>query len=54
MIAQVMESNASWEKVMMEKITNSISGQGQFDELSKSDIDEVIGLFKALQEKVDG
>lgn len=54
MIAQVMESNASWEKVMMEKITNSISGQGQFDELSKSDIDEVVGLFKALQEKVDG
>lgn len=53
-IAEEMEKNSSWEKVMMEKIKNSISGQGVFDELSKKDIDNVIMMFKELQEKIDG
>ena len=53
-IVSEMEKNASWEKVMIEKIINSVNGQGTFDELSKSDIDNVIGLFRELQEKIDG
>lgn len=53
-IASEMEKNARWEKVMIEKITNSIKGQGAFDELTKKDIDEVIEMFQELQEKIDG
>ena len=49
-----MEKNTRWEKVMIEKIINSINGQGTFDELTKSDIDEVIKMFQELQEKIDG
>lgn len=52
-IASEMEKNTRWEKVMIEKITNSIKGQGTFDELTKKDIDEVIELFQELQEKMD-
>lgn len=53
-IASVMEKNVNWEKVMIEKIVNSVNGQGTFDELSKNDIDEVISMFRELQVKLDG
>lgn len=53
-IASEMEKNTSWEKVMIEKITNSIKGQNKFDELTKNDIDEVIKMFQKLQEELDG
>lgn len=53
-IVSEMEKNTSWEKVMIEKIVNSVNGQGTFDELTKNDIDNVIGMFRELQEKIDG
>lgn len=53
-IVSEMEKNPSWEKVMIEKIINSVNGQGTFDELTKNDIDNVIGMFRELQEKIDG
>ena len=39
---------------MLEKIVNSINGQGKFNELTKKDIDDVITVFQKLQKKVDG
>ena len=53
-IVSVMEKNTNWESVLLEKITNSLNGCGTFDELTKSDIDQVINAFKELQEKIDG
>lgn len=53
-IACDMKKNTRWEKVMIEKIINSINGQGTFDELTKNDIDKVIEMFQELQEKIDG
>lgn len=53
-IASEMAKNTSWEKVMIEKIVNSVNGQGTFDELTKNDIDNVIDMFRELQEKIDG
>jgi hypothetical protein len=53
-IASEMERNTSWEKVMIEKIVNSVNGQGKFDELTKEDIDKVISMFCELQEKIEG
>ena len=53
-IASEMQKNTSWEKVMVEKIVNSINGQGKFDELTKNDIDDVIKMFQELQTKVEG
>lgn len=53
-IASEMQKNTSWEKVMVEKIVNSVNGQGKFDELTKNDIDDVIKMFQELQTKVEG
>lgn len=53
-IAQDMKQNSKWESVLVEKITNSLNGCGTYDELTKEDIDEVISVFKELQEKIDG
>lgn len=53
-IALEMEKNTNWEKVMVEKIVNSINGQGRFDEFTKNDIDDVISMFQELQKKVEG
>lgn len=52
-IASVMEKNANWESVLIEKILNSLRGYGTYDELTKSDIDKIIIAFKELQEKLD-
>lgn len=53
-IAFEMEQDTKWEKVLIEKIVNSLNGQGTFDELTKNDIDEVIKVFQELQEIIDG
>lgn len=53
-IASAIQKNNNWESVMVEKIINSINGQGKFDELTKNDIDDVIKMFQELQEKIEG
>lgn len=52
-IASLMKRNTNWEGVLIEKILNSLSGYGTYDELTKDDIDKVIIAFKELQEKFD-
>lgn len=53
-IALDMKNNTKWESVLVEKITNSLNGCGTYDELTKEDIDQVISVFKEIQEKIDG
>lgn len=53
-IFQIMEKNINWEKSLVEKIINSLNGLNEYDELSKTDIDELIKAFKKLEEKVNG
>ena len=52
-IASRMKENTIWEDVMIEKIENSLEGKDVYDELTKTDIDHLIGIFQELQEKVD-
>ena len=40
-------------KKKKKKIVNSVNGQGKFDELTKNDIDDVIKMFRELQEKIE-
>lgn len=49
-ITSELQKNTSWEKVMVEKIVNSVNGQGKFDEFTKNDIDDVIKMFQWLDE----
>lgn len=53
-VSSEMGKNSSWEKVMVEKIVNSVNGQGKFDEFTKNDIDEVVKMFQELQKKIEG
>lgn len=52
-ISSRMKENTIWEDVMIEKIENSLEGKDVYDELTKTDIDHIIGIFQELQEKVD-
>lgn len=53
-IAVNLKNNKSLEKVMVEKITNSLEGIGIYDELTKSDIDKLVEAFKEVQEVLHG
>ena len=53
-IFEIMEKNENLEKPLVEKIINSLNGLDEYDELSKTDIDELIEAFKKLEEKVNG
>lgn len=53
-IASVMEENDKLDKVLVEKITNLLNGCEIYDELTKSDIDEIVNIFKEIQEDIDG
>ena len=53
-IFEIMEKNTNFEKPLVEKIINSLNGLDEYDELSKTDIDELIKSFKKLEEKVNG
>lgn len=51
-IFEIMEKNENLEKPLVEKIINSLNGLDEYDELSKTDIDELIKSFRQLEEKV--
>lgn len=52
-LAEKLENNSEWETILKEKIINSLNGVGTYDELTKSDIDQLIKAFKVIQEKLD-
>lgn len=52
-LAEKLESNENWETTVKEKIVNSLQGIGVYDELTKTDIDQLILAFKDIQEKLD-
>ena len=53
-LAEKLEINTSWESTLIEKIINSLNGVGTYDELTRTDIDNLISAFKEIQEKIDG
>lgn len=52
-LAEKLESNQKWEITLKEKIINSLQGIGAYDELTKTDIDQLIAAFKDIQEKIN-
>lgn len=53
-IANKLRSNDGIDKVLIEKIVNSLEGSAKYDELTTSDIDDIIVAFKELQRNIDG
>lgn len=51
-IMSTIQNNNRWEKLLVEKIYNSLNGLNTYDELSKEDIDNIINIFKKIHEMV--
>lgn len=51
-IATKLKSNNGIDKVLIEKIINSLDGTSQYDELTIKDIDNIISVFKELQSNI--
>lgn len=54
LLAELINENDSWEKVVKEKVIDTLKGKKVYDELTKSDIDELIQAFREIQEIIDG
>lgn len=52
-IADKLKLNEGIDKVLIEKIMNSLDGLAQYDELTTKDIDDIIIAFKELQRDFD-
>lgn len=52
-IGTLMEENKKWGEVLKERISNSLNGTTAYDEFSKNDIDELISVFKKIQESAN-
>ena len=52
-LAKRLNENDSWEPVLKEKVIGALEGKGTYDELTKSDIDELVKAFAEIMEKCD-
>lgn len=52
-LANLVESNNSWEKLLKEKVLATLNGSNSYDELTKTDIDTLIEAFKEIQVSLD-
>lgn len=52
-LAKKMSDNESWEKVLKEKVLDTLQGTQAYDELTKEDIDILIGAFKKIKEDIN-
>lgn len=53
-LARKMEGNDSWETILKEKVIGAFNGTSTYDELTKTDIDNLVNAFKEIQEQIDG
>ncbi|MFA6940786.1 MAG: hypothetical protein WCQ54_07350 [Clostridiaceae bacterium] len=53
-IANKLKSNEGIDKVLIEKILNSLEGKAQYDELTTSDINDIIDAFKEIERDISG
>ena len=53
-IALKISQNDSWEKLLKEKVLDTLNGTNKYDSLTKDDIDELVSAFKLIQEEING
>lgn len=54
LLSEKMSQNDSWDEVLKSKVLSTLNGSDQYDELSKTDIDNLIQAFKDIQGVLDG
>lgn len=53
-IADKLKNNAGIDKVLIEKILNSLEGKAEYDELTTNDIDNIINAFREIERDING
>lgn len=54
LLAALVNNNDSWEDVLKDKVLATLKGTNTYDELTKTDIDNLISAFKVIQESLNG
>lgn len=54
LLAEMINGNDSWEAVIKDKVISTLEGKNKYDELTKTDIDNLIQAFKEVQESLNG
>ncbi len=54
LLADIVNRNDSWEEVLKNKVLSTLNGSNVYDNLSKTDIDELITAFKEIEDKLNG
>ena len=52
-LADLVEKNDSWEAILKDKVLSTLNGTSAYDELTKSDIDNLISAFKEFKKGVE-
>lgn len=53
LLAKLVKSNDSWEEVLRNKVISALEGMNSYDELTKTDIDNLISAFKEIQVNIN-
>lgn len=53
LLADILSKNDSWEDVLKDKVMDTLRGTNTYDELTKTDIDNLIAAFKEIQESLN-
>lgn len=54
LLSEIVKQNDIWEEVLKNKVIAALSGTSTYDELKKTDIDNLISAFKEIQECLNG
>ena len=52
LLADLIKMNDSWEEIIKDKVIATLKGKSSYDELTKTDIDNLIQMFKQVQESL--
>lgn len=52
-LAGRVKDNDSWDQFLKDKVLRTLNGSDEYDDLTKSDLDEIIAAFRRIQEALD-
>lgn len=53
LLSEIVKDNDIWEDVLKDKVFAALTGTSTYDELTKTDIDNLVSAFKEIQESLN-
>ena len=53
LLSEIVKKNDIWEDVLKDKVFAALTGTSTYDELTKTDIDNLVSAFKEIQESLN-